>query len=91
MYSNEGHFRRTPLPVEVGMIIGVSVERNPWERRVALVPSAIPTLAKAGFEVYVEPGAGLKAGFPDAAYEKQGARLAKDRTQLFSSADNFGR
>lgn len=69
------------------MIIGVSVERSPWERRVALVPSAIPALAKAGFEVYVEPGAGLKAGFADAAYEKQGARLAKDRTQLFSSAD----
>ncbi len=69
------------------MIIGVSVERNPWERRIALVPSAIPTLAKAGIQVYVEPGAGLKAGFADTAYEKQGARLAKDRTQLFSSAD----
>ncbi len=69
------------------MIVGVPVESQPQERRVSLVPAAVPTLAKAGLEVLVERGAGKNAGFPDAAYEEQGARLAQDRIQLFSSAD----
>jgi NAD(P) transhydrogenase subunit alpha len=54
---------------------------------VALVPAVVPTLLKAGLEVLVEKGAGENAGFLDAAYEKQGARLAPDRPGLFSSAD----
>ena len=69
------------------MVVGVLVELHPQERRVALVPAVVPTLTKAGLEVYVEPGAGQKAGFADAEYEKQGARLAKDRKHLLSSAD----
>lgn len=69
------------------MIVGVPVESYLNERRVALVPPVIPSLAKAGLEVLVEPGAGEKAGFPDAAYEEQGASLAADRSRLFSSAD----
>lgn len=69
------------------MIVGVPLESYRHERRVALVPAFVPTLAKAGLEVLVEQGAGENAGFPDAAYEEQGARLAPDRTQLFSSAD----
>ena len=69
------------------MIVGVPVETYPLERRVALVPSVAADLAKAGLEVVVQRGAGEKAGFPDAAYQKVKARLVPDRTQLFSSAD----
>jgi NAD(P) transhydrogenase subunit alpha len=69
------------------MIVGVPVETYPAERRVALVPSVVALLAKAGLEVLVQQGAGEKAGFPDAAYQKVEARLAPDREQLFSSAD----
>ncbi len=69
------------------MIVGVSVESYPNERRVALVPAVVRTLVKAGLQVLVEKGAGENAGFPDAAYEAQGALLAPDRTQLFSSAN----
>ena len=69
------------------MIIGVPVETYPAERRVALVPSVAADLAKAGLEVVVQSGAGEKAGFPDAAYQKVKARLVSDRTQLFSLAD----
>ena len=69
------------------MIVGVPVESSPQERRVALVPAALSTLAKAGLEILLQQGAGEKAGFPDAAYVEQGARLAPDRAQLFSSAD----
>jgi len=69
------------------MIVGVSLESYSNERRVALVPAVVRTLVKAGLQVLVEKGAGENAGFPDAAYEEQGARLAPDRSQLFSSAD----
>ncbi len=69
------------------MIVGVPVEIHPAERRVALVPAGIPPLTKAALEVLVEKGAGERAGFPDATYQEQGARIASDRAQLFSSAD----
>ena len=46
------------------MIVGVPVESSPEERRVALVPAALPTLTKAGLEILLQQGAGEKAGFP---------------------------
>ena len=57
------------------MRIGVPLETAPRERRVALVPDSAARLGRAGLEVVVERGAGLAAGFPDAAYEKAGATL----------------
>ena len=69
------------------MIVGVPVESFPDERRVALVPALLSTLAKVGLEVVVQQGAGEKAGFPDEAYEQQGARLEAKRSKVFSSAD----
>ena len=48
------------------MIVGVPREIFPGERRVALVPAVIPSLAKAGLEVVVEAGAGVEAGYLDA-------------------------
>jgi NAD(P) transhydrogenase subunit alpha len=69
------------------MIIGVHLESYPNERRVAIVPAVVPALIKAGLQVMVEKGAGENAGFSDAEYEKQGARLVSDRNQLYSSAN----
>jgi NAD(P) transhydrogenase subunit alpha len=40
----------------------------PGERRVALVPAALPALKKLGISVVVERGAGDAAGIPDAAF-----------------------
>ena len=57
------------------MIVGVPRESFPGERRVALVPAVIPGLAKAGFEVVVEAGAGAEAGYPDREYTAKGARI----------------
>ncbi|MDQ3069720.1 MAG: Re/Si-specific NAD(P)(+) transhydrogenase subunit alpha [Acidobacteriota bacterium] len=67
------------------MTVGIPKETAPGERRVALVPALVAPLKKAGFEIVVEHGAGAEAGFPDAEYEKQGARLA-DRAGVFASA-----
>jgi len=68
------------------MIIGVPKETYPGERRVALVPAAIPSLAKGGCEVVVEVGAGAGAGYPDALYMEKSARTAS-RAEVFASAD----
>jgi NAD(P) transhydrogenase subunit alpha len=57
------------------MIVGVPNETATNERRVALVPDVVPKLVKAGLTVLVQPGAGTDAGFPDRAYEENGARL----------------
>ncbi len=64
------------------LTIGVPQERAAGERRVALVPNDVRALKKAGFEVVVESGAGLLSGFPDAAYAKQGGRIAASRAEL---------
>jgi NAD(P) transhydrogenase subunit alpha len=60
------------------MIVGVPKETAPNERRVALVPDLVPKLVRARLEVVVQPDAGAAAGYPDAAYRDQGARLADD-------------
>jgi H+-translocating NAD(P) transhydrogenase subunit alpha len=69
------------------MIVGVPRESFPGEKRVALVPAAIPNLTKAGFEVVVEAGAGAAAGYPDADYAAKGAKIAADRAEVFRAAD----
>ena len=69
------------------MIVGVPKESYPGERRVALVPVVVPILAKAGLEVVVESGAGLEAGYPDAAYAEKGANILPDRAAVFASSD----
>ena len=69
------------------MIVGIVKEAFPGERRVALVPAVIPSLAKAGCQVVVEAGAGLEAGYLDAAYVEKGARLVPTRAEVFAAAD----
>lgn len=69
------------------MIAGVPKECDAGERRVALVPALLPSLTKAGFEVVVEAGAGLEAGFSDEAFVEKGARLAASPEALWREAD----
>ncbi len=61
------------------MHIAVLRETFPGEKRIAVVPAAVPSLAKLGAEVLVERSAGMAAGFTDKAYEHAGAKLI-DRT-----------
>jgi NAD(P) transhydrogenase subunit alpha len=69
------------------MIIGVPREVFPGERRVALAPAVIPNLAKAGFEVHIEAGAGAGAGYLDADYAAKGAKIVAARGEVFRAAD----
>ena len=69
------------------MKVGVVQESFPGEHRVALVPTALAQLTKAGLEIVVEQGAGTAAGYPDAAYRERGAVLAVSRQEVFQAAD----
>jgi proton-translocating NAD(P)+ transhydrogenase subunit alpha len=68
------------------MNIAVPKETVAGERRVALVPDALPPLIKAGFTVLVESGAGQGAYFQDSDYEKAGAKIVPDAAKLFAEA-----
>jgi proton-translocating NAD(P)+ transhydrogenase subunit alpha len=69
------------------VIIGVPKESYPGERRVALVPLVIPNLTKAGFQVIVEAGAGIEAGYPDLQFVDKGAKIVDNRSEVFRAAD----
>jgi H+-translocating NAD(P) transhydrogenase subunit alpha len=69
------------------MIVGVPRESYPGERRVALVPSVLANLKKAGLDVVVEQNAGFEAGYPDAEYTAKGAKVVPDRAEVFRTAD----
>lgn len=69
------------------MIIGVPRESYPGERRIALVPMVIPGLAKAGFDVIIEAGAGVEAGYPDTQFTEKGAKIVATRAEVFRQAD----
>jgi len=54
---------------------------------VALVPKVVTNLVKAGLQVVLEAGAGMKAGYPDGQYAEKGAHLLPDRASVFAAAD----
>ncbi|MCT7658972.1 Re/Si-specific NAD(P)(+) transhydrogenase subunit alpha [Mycobacterium deserti] len=56
-------------------VVGVVAESGADERRVALVPKAVASLASSGIAVVVESGAGERALLPDALYTEAGATI----------------
>ena len=58
------------------MRIGIPKEQNNDETRVALVPVSIPKLAKLGFDIVIEKGAGENSGYLDSEYEDKGAKIS---------------
>ena len=54
------------------MKLAVPTETRPGERRVALVPDVAKKLVGAGWQVWVQAGAGTEAAFSDRAYSDAG-------------------
>jgi alanine dehydrogenase len=69
------------------MNVGVPREIHPGEQRAALTPAGARALADEGHKVWVERGAGARAGFEDEAYQTAGATIAYARDELFARAD----
>ncbi len=57
------------------MNVGVPKESAEGERRVALIPDVVSSLADDGVAVIVEAGAGEESGHPDASYTEAGAEI----------------
>ncbi|WP_409484090.1 Re/Si-specific NAD(P)(+) transhydrogenase subunit alpha [Arsenicicoccus dermatophilus] len=57
------------------MLIGVPRETRPGETRVATTPTHVEQLRGLGYDVLVESGAGLQAGFHDDDYVTAGASI----------------
>ncbi|MFL5104108.1 MAG: Re/Si-specific NAD(P)(+) transhydrogenase subunit alpha [Xanthobacteraceae bacterium] len=60
------------------MRIAVARETDSVEDRVAATPETVRKMKSLGAEVVVEPGAGVKSGFPDTEYTAAGATIVKD-------------
>jgi len=71
----------------MAQVIGVPRETFPGEKRVATVPDVVPRLAKLGFGVIVQSGAGEAASLSDQAYAAAGATVVPDAAAVWSKAD----
>ena len=67
--------------------IGIPREISNEERRVALTPGGVQTLASNGHEVYVEKEAGIFAHFKDEEYLSAGAEILESVEDLYSQCN----
>lgn len=81
--------RDAPRPSleETAMKIGIPLELDPAEKRVAATPRTTVRLLKMGFEVLVEKGAGEKAEHYDAQFIEAGATIVDDVAELYAQSD----
>jgi NAD(P) transhydrogenase subunit alpha len=68
-------------------VIAVPRERRAGETRVAATPETVERLVAAGFEVWVERGAGEGSLISDEEFAAAGASLSEDAAALWSGAD----
>lgn len=69
------------------MKIGIPREVMYGEGRVALVPAVCTSLTAAGYEVFVESGAGSGCGYTDADYADAGVIIVENSSALFAAAE----
>lgn len=69
------------------MKIGTPKELYAGEARVGMTPDSALQLQKLGHACVVETGAGLAAGFTDAAYRAAGVEVAETAEALYAGAD----
>ncbi len=69
------------------MKLSVPKESIPSEKRVAISPDNLLAFNKLGYDVSVQSGAGEQANFTDDNFEKAGANLIDDPSELLGEAD----
>lgn len=69
------------------MKIGIIKEVVPEEARVAATPETVSKMVKAGMEIWIETGAGLRSSFQDKDYEQAGAKMAANTDAVMREAD----
>lgn len=68
-------------------VISVPKEILSGECRVAATPDTSKVLAKMGFHICIESGAGDASGFTDDVYEAAGCEIVPDTVELWNKAD----
>ncbi len=69
------------------MKIGALKEGAENEARVAITPSSAVHLQKLGHEVFIERGAGARAGFSDEEYKKSGVTILDSAADVIAAVD----
>ncbi|MEN9747384.1 MAG: hypothetical protein RLZZ603_76 [Actinomycetota bacterium] len=69
------------------MRVGIPTEIKNNEGRVAITPAGVHELVANGHEVFIQSGAGVKSGFSDADYERQGAQLLGSAAEVWAKGD----
>ena len=69
------------------MKIGIPTEIKPAERRVAMTPEDCAGLVQAGHTVFIQKGAGERAGYSDEMYGKVGVKIAPTAEDLYNEGD----
>jgi alanine dehydrogenase len=69
------------------MNIGVINESQKIENRAGLTPSGVSFVVERGHTVYVQAGAGLRAGYSNEDYANQGAKVVFTKEEVFGRSD----
>lgn len=67
--------------------VGIPKEIKPLEKRVGMNPEGVAKLVQSGIPVVVQSQAGSLSGFKDDDYQKGGAYIAADLTELYGRAE----
>ena len=69
------------------MKVGVPKEVYPGEKRVSVTPNTAERISKLGFDIVIETGAGLSAGFNDDTYREVGLEVVCGAQDLWDNSD----
>ena len=69
------------------MIVGSLKEVDKGENRVSMTPDSALQIQKLGHECIIQSGAGIAAGFTDAAYESAGVTVLASKDAVLKKAD----
>jgi alanine dehydrogenase len=73
------------LPQHKKFVIGIPLEKDENERRIALVPNAVDLLVKNGHKVVIEENAGKAAHFSNELYAEAGAVIVPSAQEVWQS------
>lgn len=62
-------------------------ENSPTENRVAITPELVSKYQKLGIETFIESNAGIKSSISDSEYEKAGAKIISNISEILPDAD----
>ena len=69
------------------MKVGIPMEIDVKELRVAATPKTVKRLLKQGFEVSIQKEAGIKANFSNEVFEEAGAKLVDSALDIYGTSD----